>query len=65
MLLAKIMHTIFDLMAMEGWVEEEICTRGVSNGQNKERVWGGGLNITPITTPSPTTAFISKSNMAG
>ena len=33
MLLAKIMHTIFDLMAMEGWVEKEICTRGVSNGQ--------------------------------
>lgn len=33
MLLAKIMHTIFDLMAMEGWVEEEICTGGVSNGQ--------------------------------
>ena len=46
--LVKIIAAIFDFTAAEGWREEEICTKGVSDRQEEEKGRGGKKNFCPF-----------------
>ena len=51
---------------MEGWVEKETCTKGVSDGQKEGEGRDGVINI--IASPMPPPPAIhsnSKSNLVG